>query len=92
MTWDELAAVHPEDFDIASMPPRFAGLGDLHAELDAATHAGSLEPVLEQAAKDERDAGLGDLPYPPEYPKMPGEPLRVQPSRARHLTSDNTAD
>jgi hypothetical protein len=46
-------------------------------------HAHSLEALLELAAKDERDHGLGDLPYPPEYPKMPGEPRRVQPSRAR---------
>jgi hypothetical protein len=42
----------------------------------------SLEPLLELAARDER-AGLGDLPYPPRFPKMPGEPKRVQPSRAR---------
>ena len=37
----------------------------------------------ELARRDEHDHGLGDLPYPPEYPKMPGEPKRVQPSRAR---------
>ena len=43
-------------------------------------HAGGLEAVLEWYAADPR----GDLPYPPEYPKMPGEPMRVQPSRARH--------
>jgi hypothetical protein len=41
-----------------------------------------LEPLLEMVARD-RAAGLGDLPYPPSYPKMPGEPKRVQPSRAR---------
>jgi hypothetical protein len=43
----------------------------------------SLDALLELATKDEHDHGLGDLPYPPEYPKMPGEPSRVQPSRAR---------
>jgi hypothetical protein len=36
------------------------------------------------AERDERDRGLGDLPYPPDFPKMPGEPKRVQPSKARH--------
>ena len=63
------------------MPARFAELGDLHAGIDEAAH--SLEPLLELADRDERDHGLGDLPYPPDYPKMPGEPPRVQPSRAK---------
>jgi hypothetical protein len=47
-----------------------------------ADQAYSLEPLMELVARDERE-GLGDLPYPPDYPKMPGEPKRVQPSRAR---------
>jgi len=47
-------------------------------------HRFSLESLLELARRDEAEHGLGDLPYPPEYPKMPGEPKRVQPSRARH--------
>ena len=42
-----------------------------------------LETLLDWVARDERDHGLGDLPYPPDYPKMPGEPKRVQPSRDR---------
>jgi hypothetical protein len=42
----------------------------------------SLERLLDMHAKDERE-GLGDMPYPPDYPKMPGEPKRVQPSKAR---------
>ena len=45
----------------------------------------SIRPLLDLADKDERDHGLGDLPYPPEYPKMPGEPKRVQPSKDRDL-------
>jgi hypothetical protein len=49
--------------------------------MDAAV--GELETALDWYAADERDRGLGDMPYPPEYPKMPGEPMRVQPSRAR---------
>ena len=62
------------------MPARYAELGDLHADMD--DHAFGLEPLLELAERDERDHRLGDMPYPPDYPKMPGEPKRVQPSRA----------
>ncbi|MEV8314272.1 non-homologous end-joining DNA ligase [Streptomyces sp. NPDC059900] len=82
LRWDEVDDAVPEDFDIATMPERFAEVGDVHADMEQ--HAFSLEPLLDLAARDERDHGLGDLPYPPEYPKMPGEPKRVQPSRARH--------
>ena len=44
-------------------------------------NSGVERTLLEMADRDERDHQLGDLPYPPEYPKMPGEPKRVQPSR-----------
>lgn len=79
MTWDELPDVDPRDFTIATMPARFAELGDVHASID--DEAFSLEGLLELADRDERDHGLGDAPYPPNYPKMPGEPKRVQPSK-----------
>jgi DNA ligase D len=75
--WDELPEVAPEDFTVATMPARFAAVGDLHAGIDDAAH--SLEPLLELYERDE----AGDMPYPPDYPKMPGEPKRVQPSRDR---------
>ncbi|WP_405867225.1 non-homologous end-joining DNA ligase [Streptomyces sp. NBC_00005] len=81
LRWDEVGVAHPQDFDIATMPARFAELGDVHADMD--DHRFSLEALLELARRDEHDHGLGDLPYPPEYPKMPGEPKRVQPSRAK---------
>ena len=42
--------------------------------------AHSLEPLLEMYERDEAE-GEADMPYPPDYPKMPGEPKRVQPSR-----------
>jgi DNA ligase D len=84
VTWEELGDVHPDDLTVSTVPERLARLGDLQAPLTAgAPGRFSLEPLLELAAKDERDNGHGDLPYPPEYPKMPGEPPRVQPSRAR---------
>jgi DNA ligase D len=81
VTWDELPDVEMDDFTIATMPARFARLGDLHEGIDDAVW--SIEPLLEWADRDERDHGLGDAPYPPNFPKMEGEPMRVQPSRAR---------
>ena len=79
VTWEELPDVAPEDFTVKTMPARFAEVGDLHAAIDDQSF--SLEPLLEMAARDEADRGLGDMPYPPNYPKMPGEPKRVQPSK-----------
>jgi DNA ligase D len=81
VTWAELPDVETEDFTTATVPARFAKLGDLHAGIDDAVC--TLDPLLEWAERDERDRGLGDAPYPPNYPKMAGEPARVQPSRAR---------
>ncbi len=81
VTWAELPDVETDDFTIATMPERFARLGDLHAGID--DDPWSIAPLLEWAERDERDRGLEDAPYPPNFPKMAGEPLRVQPSRAR---------
>ena len=75
--WDELAEVAPEDFTVASMPARFAEVGDRHAAINDVAY--SLEPLLDMYEAE----GQGDMPYPPDYPKMPGEPKRVQPSRDR---------
>ncbi|HVV18554.1 MAG TPA: non-homologous end-joining DNA ligase [Pseudonocardiaceae bacterium] len=81
VTWDQLPDVEPDDFDIVTAPQWLADHGDALAALD--DEAYGLETLLEWYARDERDHGLGDMPYPPDYPKMPGEPMRVQPSRAR---------
>jgi bifunctional non-homologous end joining protein LigD len=78
--WDELGECHPADFTLATMPDRFAEIGDRHSGID--DHAGSLEALLELSARDERE-GLGDAPWPPHYQKQRGEPKRVQPSKAR---------
>ena len=86
LTWDELADADPDDFTIATVPALLERRGDPMAAMDDVAH--SLEPLLEMVERD-RVAGLGDMPYPPSYPKMPGEPKRVQPSRARPLTSDD---
>ncbi|MEV5506741.1 non-homologous end-joining DNA ligase [Streptomyces orinoci] len=84
LLWEELADAVPEDFDLRTMPARYAERGDVHAAMDE--HPCALDAALELAARDEREHGLGDLPYPPEHPKMKGEPKRVQPSRARRRT------
>ena len=80
LAWGELEQAVPEDFTVATMPARFAEVGDRHAAIDDTAH--SLEPLLEMYECDLAE-GRGDMPYPPDYPKMPGEPMRVQPSRAR---------
>jgi DNA ligase D len=80
LAWDELPDVAPEDFTVATMPARFAEVGDRHATIDDKAH--DLQPLLDMYERDEGE-GEGDMPYPPDYPKMPGEPKRVQPSRDR---------
>ncbi len=79
VTWAELPDVEMDDFTIATMPARFAALGDLHEGIDDAVW--DIEPLLGWAERDEQDHGLGDAPYPPNYPKQEGEPPRVQPSK-----------
>ena len=78
--WEEVPDCDPADFTVLTIPKRFADLGDPHREMDSAR--GSLEKLLELAAKDEA-AGLGDAPWPPHFRKMEGEAPRVAPSRAR---------
>jgi bifunctional non-homologous end joining protein LigD len=80
VTWDELGECRPEDFTLRTMPARFAAIGDRHAAIDE--HPGSLEPLLELSARQEKE-GLGDAPWPPHYAKQPGEPPRVQPSKRK---------
>ena len=80
VAWDELDSIAPEDFTVATMPARFEKVGDRHAGIDEVAH--SLQPLLDLYDRDEAE-GDGDMPYPPDYPKMPGEPKRVQPSRDR---------
>jgi DNA ligase D-like protein (predicted polymerase) len=79
LEWHEVPGCDPADFTVLTVPERFARLGDLHAGMDA--EAGSLEKLLELAAKDE-EAGLGDAPWPPHFRKMDGEARRVAPSRS----------
>jgi len=80
LSWDEVDDCNPEDFTLGTMPQRFAKIGDRHAGMDAS--AGSLDGLLELSTRQEQ-AGQGDAPWPPHYRKQPGEPPRVQPSKAR---------
>jgi DNA ligase D-like protein (predicted polymerase) len=80
LDWGEVPHAEPADFTLTTMLERFARIGDRHRGLD--DRAYSLESLLELSARHERD-GLGDAPWPPQYAKAPGEPKRVQPSRAR---------
>jgi DNA ligase D-like protein (predicted polymerase) len=84
LTWEEIATADPADFTLTTMPQRFKSIGDRHAEIDQ--HPCSLDALLDVAARHEKE-GLKDAPWPPQYKKMPGEPPRVQPSRARTVAT-----
>ncbi|GAA0800127.1 non-homologous end-joining DNA ligase [Spirilliplanes yamanashiensis] len=85
VAWDELPDVEPDDFDLRTVPARFAKIGDPHAGIDDTPF--DITPLLEWSERDERN-GEGDMPYPPDHPKMAGEPKRVQPSRDRDRKKD----
>jgi hypothetical protein len=80
LMWAEVDACDPRDFTLATMPRRFAEVGDRHAAIDSSPC--SLARLLELSARHERE-GLGDAPWPPHYRKQAGEPVRAQPSRRR---------
>ena len=80
LSWDEVDSCEPADFTLATMPARFASVGDRHEGIDR--YPGSIERLLELSAQHERE-GLGDAPWPPHYKKQQGEPPRVQPSKRR---------
>jgi bifunctional non-homologous end joining protein LigD len=86
LEWTEVPACEAADFTVLTMANRFAELGDPHARIDET--AGSLEKLLELAARDEA-AGLGDAPWPPHFRKMEGEPRRVAPSRAKSVGAES---
>jgi bifunctional non-homologous end joining protein LigD len=88
MEWTEIPDCEPADFTVATVPARFAKIGDPHANMDGAV--GSLDALLELAERDEA-AGLGDAPWPPHYQKMDGEGKRVAPSRAKGTAKKKAA-
>ncbi|WP_290473777.1 MULTISPECIES: non-homologous end-joining DNA ligase [unclassified Leifsonia] len=80
ITWDELPDVDPRSFTVLNLPERLATVGDPWERFGE--EPGSIDVLMEWWQRD-LDDGLGELPFPPDYPKMPGEPPRVQPSRAK---------
>ena len=80
LRWEEVFELHPDELTVASVPERLDRLGDPWQDIDEAPQ--SLEPLLAMHERD-RANGLHDAPWPPVYPKMPDEPPRVAPSRAR---------
>jgi hypothetical protein len=74
ITWEEVSRVKVDDFDIWTMRDRFAELGDVHAAIDDVEH--DLAPLLDLY----RDQGDGEAPFPPQFAKQEGEPLRSRPS------------
>lgn len=87
LRWNQITGVDPDDFDVRTVPGLYREHGDPHVALDDVAYG--LDTLLDWVARDQRDHGLGDMPYPPDYPKMPGEPKRVQPSRSRPDTTGN---
>jgi hypothetical protein len=92
LSWEELDDVEPEDFTVISMHDRFAQRGDVWRDFYA-TRDAKLDAALEMFERDIRELGTGkyggaEMPYPPDYPKMPGEPARVQPSRMTRETRE----
>jgi hypothetical protein len=80
--WHEVPSCDPADFTLLTVPARFAQVGDPHADMDQ--HVGSLDSLLELAARDQA-SGLGDAPWPPHFKKADGEAPRVAPSRAKKV-------
>jgi DNA ligase D len=78
--WDELPTINPLERTIATVPDIVAAQGD--AWLTMNDEPQTLEPLLDMVVADQ-DNGLPDAPWPPVYPKMPGEPPRVDPKRRR---------
>jgi bifunctional non-homologous end joining protein LigD len=87
LRWDQVGDVVAEDYTLATVPAIYdADGGDRHAGIDDAV--GSLDALMELSAKHEKDEGLGDAPWPPNYRKQEGEPPRVQPSRQKRADED----
>ena len=80
LAWEEIDDIHPDQFTIATLPARLESAGDPWQPMNEDPQ--DLTPLLDLAARDEA-AGLPDAPWPPVYPKQPGELSRVAPSRAK---------
>ena len=86
LRWEEIPDVSIEDFPLNKFADRYREVGDLTKGIDES--AGRLETLLEWVVRDQEEYGQGDAPWPPQYPKVAGEPPRVQPSRKRMADPD----
>ena len=86
VTWTELSTVSPGDFTVLTVPDVLEDRGDAWAGIDA--EVGDVSGALALWQRDVDERGLGELNFPPDYPKMPGEPPRVQPSKRRTDKAD----
>ncbi|MGU3409309.1 non-homologous end-joining DNA ligase [Microbacterium sp. M1A1_1b] len=86
--WDELADADPTTFTVLTVPRRLREHGDPWETMGE--QPGSIAPLLAWWERD-LENGLGELPFPPDFPKMPGEPPRVQPSRAKRPATEQPA-
>jgi DNA ligase D len=82
LEWEELRTIDPTSLTILTVPSRLATVGDPWENFSASP--GSIQPLLDWWERD-LASGLGELPFPPDFPKMPGEPPRVQPSKAKKV-------
>ncbi|MFJ4025974.1 non-homologous end-joining DNA ligase [Paenarthrobacter sp. NPDC089989] len=80
LAWDELENADPSKYTIQTVPDRLRTIGDPWAAMHE--KPGNIDVLLQWWERDVNN-GQGEMPFPPEFPKMPGEPMRVQPSRAR---------
>ncbi len=87
VSWAEITTVAPGDFTVLTVPDVIEDRGDAWADIDGAV--GDLGAALALWDRDVQERGLGELSFPPDYPKMPGEPPRVQPSKRRRDKADD---
>lgn len=90
LRWDEVDDAEPRDFDIVTMPARFAELGDVHADME--DHAFTLDAVLDLAARHEDEHGLGDMPYPRTTRKCRANPNASSPAAPNTRTDPTRRD
>jgi DNA ligase D len=86
VSWERLADVTPADFTVHTVPAILAEEGDAWAGIDDAV--GNVSAAIALWDEDVARRALGEMPFPPDFPKMPGEPPRVQPSRRRNVDNE----
>ena len=84
LEWSDVEAINPADFTLHTVPGHLAAHGNAWASLGR--RRWDIGPLLDLWREDIEERGLGEMPFPPDYPKMPGEPPRVQPSRRARET------